>query len=200
MHSRYPLTISHGTASTLYTTDGRAYLDCVAGIATCALGHSNSALTQAVTAQLSAVHHVSNLYLIPTQAALAQWLTDNSVADKVFFCNSGAEANEAAIKCARKHAVVERGIARPVIVAAQQSFHGRTLAALSATGQSKYHVGFGYDGAMVPGFVHVPYNDVGALRKAVEEIEATEGQGLAAVGVGLWDGWTVGLCGVDCYV
>jgi acetylornithine/N-succinyldiaminopimelate aminotransferase len=154
----------------------------VAGIATCALGHANDELTAAIVDQMSQVHHVSNLYLIPTQAALADWLCTNSVADKVFFCNSGAEANEAAIKCARRHAS-NRGITKPIIITAHQSFHGRTLAALSATGQAKYHQGFGYGGSMVPGFRFVPYNDVAALEAAVAEIQANaaDGEGLAGI-------------------
>jgi acetylornithine/N-succinyldiaminopimelate aminotransferase len=177
--SRYPLTIKNGKGCMLYTTDGKEYLDCVAGIATCALGHGNEALTKAITAQMEQVHHVSNLYFIPTQAALANWLCENSVADKVFFCNSGAEANEAAIKCARKHAY-NRGITKPVIITAEQSFHGRTLATVTATGQPKYQKGFGYDGEMVQGFKYVPYNDVAALEKAVKEV-ADSGQGLAGI-------------------
>lgn len=179
IRSRYPLTISHGDGCFLYTTDGKNYLDCVSGIATCALGHNNPALTAAVTQQMQEMHHVSNLYLIPAQAALAQWLCANSVADKAFFCNSGAEANEAAIKCARRHAS-NRGITKPVIITAEQSFHGRTLGSLSATGQPKYHKGFGYDGQMVPGFKYVPYNDVAALEAAVKEVQES-GQGLAAI-------------------
>ena len=107
--SRYPLTIESGDGCWLTTTDGQKYLDCVSGIATCALGHSNEALNKAVTKQMESVHHVSNLYFIPTQAGLANWLCENSNADKAFFCNSGAEANEAAIKCARRHAS-NRGI------------------------------------------------------------------------------------------
>jgi len=174
------LTIKNGKGCKLYTADGKEYLDCVAGIATCALGHSNDALTKAITKQMEAVHHVSNLYLIPAQAALATWLTDNSCADKVFFCNSGAEANEAAIKCARRHAS-NRGITRPVIITAEQSFHGRTLGSLSATGQPKYHKGFGWDGKMFPGFVFVPYNDAEALKQAVQKVQDTEGEGLAAI-------------------
>jgi hypothetical protein len=90
-------------------TDGKKYLDCVSGIATCALGHNNPALTKAICDQMATVHHVSNLYYIPEQAALANWLCANSAADKAFFCNSGAESNEAAIKCARRHAS-NRGI------------------------------------------------------------------------------------------
>ena len=108
-YSRYPLTIQSGNGSTLTTTDGKTYLDCVSGIATCALGHANKELTDAISNQMKKVHHVSNLYYIPEQAALANWLCDNSDADKAFFCNSGAEANEAAIKCARRHAS-NRGI------------------------------------------------------------------------------------------
>lgn len=108
-NSRYPLTIESGDGCWLTTTDGQKYLDCVSGIATCALGHSNKALNEAVTKQMESVHHVSNLYFIPAQAGLANWLCENSNADKAFFCNSGAEANEAAIKCARRHAS-NRGI------------------------------------------------------------------------------------------
>jgi acetylornithine aminotransferase len=136
-------------------------------------------LTNAILEQMSQVHHVSNLYYIPAQAKLAQWLCDNSVADKVFFCNSGAEANEAAIKCARKHAY-NRGITKPVIITAHQSFHGRTLAALTATGQPKYHKGFGYDGQMVPGFEYVTYNDEESLKNKVKEIQDS-GRGVAAI-------------------
>lgn len=178
-HSRFPLTISHGNGCRLYDTSGKEYLDCVSGIATCALGHSNAALTEAVTKQMQSVHHVSNLYLIPAQAALANWLCENSCADKVFFCNSGAEANEAAIKCARRHAY-NRGITKPVIITAEQSFHGRTLATLTATAQPKYQKGFGYDGEMVQGFKYIPYNNVEALEKTVKEIQEN-GQGLAAI-------------------
>lgn len=98
-----------GEGCWLKTTDGQKYLDCVSGIATCALGHANPALNAAVKKQMETMHHVSNLYFIPAQAALANWLCENSGADKVFFCNSGAEANEAAIKVARRHAS-NRGI------------------------------------------------------------------------------------------
>lgn len=179
-HRRYPLTISHGKGCKIYTVDGKEYLDCVSGIATCALGHSNPDLNKAVNDQMNAIHHCSNLYLIPSQAALAHWIAENSVAEKIFFCNSGAEANEAAIKLARRHAS-NRGITKPVIITAEQSFHGRTLAALSATAQPKYHKGFGYGGEMVPGFKYVPYNDVEALKKAVKEVQDSEDQGLAAI-------------------
>lgn len=178
-YGRYPLTIESGKGCWLTTTDGKKYLDCVSGIATCALGHSNDALNEAVMKQIQTVHHVSNLYFIPAQAALANWLCENSGADKVFFCNSGAEANEAAIKVARKHAS-NRGITKPVIITAEKSFHGRTLAALTATAQPKYHKGFGYDGNMVPGFDHCVYNDIATLEAAVERA-TSNGQGLAAI-------------------
>ena len=108
-NSRYKLTIDSGKGCFLKTTDGKNYLDCVSGIATCALGHNNEYLTSAIENQMKKVHHVSNLYYIPEQAALANWLCTNSGADKAFFCNSGAEANEAAIKCARRYAS-NRGI------------------------------------------------------------------------------------------
>lgn len=178
-YSRYPLTIAKGEGCRLFTTDGKEYLDCVSGIATCALGHNNAALTEAVHKQMQECHHVSNLYLIPAQAALADWLTANSCAEKVFFCNSGAEANEAAIKCARKHAH-NRGIEKPVIITAHQSFHGRTLTTITATGQPKYQKGFGYGGEMVPGFEYITYNSVQDLEQKVKEIQGSD-RGLAAV-------------------
>lgn len=180
-YSRFPLVITKGSGCKLYDADGKEYLDCVSGIATCALGHNNPALTEAITKQMQQLHHCSNLYLIPAQAALANWLCANSIGDKAFFCNSGAEANEAAIKCARRHAS-NRGITKPIIITAEQSFHGRTLAALTATAQPKYHQGFGYGGEMVPGFKYIPYNDIDALEKAVEEVKnAGDGVGLAGI-------------------
>lgn len=178
-YGRYKLTIDSGEGCFLKTTDGKTYLDCVSGIATCALGHNNKELTEAISNQMARVHHVSNLYYIPEQAALAEWLCANSGADKAFFCNSGAESNEAAIKLARRHAS-NRGITKPVIVSAHQSFHGRTLAALSATQQPKYHKGFGYDGEMVQGFQACTYNDIASLEEAVAQATA-DGKGLAAI-------------------
>jgi len=178
-YGRYSLTIKSGQGCYLTTTDGKNYLDCVSGIATCALGHNNPALTKAIADQMATVHHVSNLYYIPEQAALANWLCENSGGDKAFFCNSGAESNEAAIKCARRHAY-NRGIEKPVIVTAEQSFHGRTLAALTATAQPKYHKGFGYGGEMVPGFDNCKYNDIASLEAAVERA-TSDGKGLAAI-------------------
>jgi acetylornithine aminotransferase len=152
--------------------DGREYLDFVSGIATCALGHNNPALTKAVCDQMTKLHHVSNLYYTPQQGLLAAWLCENSCADKAFFCNSGAESNEAAIKLARRHAS-NRGITDPVIITAESSFHGRTLATVTATAQPKYHKGFTYGGEMVRGFRYTPYNDEEALKKLVDEINTT---------------------------
>lgn len=178
-YGRYKLTIKSGKGCFLEAADGTDYLDCVSGIATCALGHGNEALATAVSEQVKKVHHVSNLYFIPEQAALANWLCENSGADKAFFCNSGAEANEAAIKLSRRHAS-DRGITKPVIITAEKCFHGRTLAALTATAQPKYQKGFGYDGQMVQGFDTCVYNDIESLEAAVERANS-DGKGLAAI-------------------
>mmetsp|Transcript_28184 Transcript_28184/g.51523 ORF Transcript_28184/g.51523 Transcript_28184/m.51523 type:complete len:487 (+) Transcript_28184:123-1583(+) len=171
-YGRYPITFVSGSGSTLTDENGKTYLDFVSGIATCALGHNNPSLTKAVCDQMGQLHHVSNLYYTPGQGLLAAWLCENSCADKAFFCNSGAESNEAAIKLARKHAN-DRGITDPVIITAEQSFHGRTLATVTATAQPKYHKGFTYGGEMVRGFKYTPYNDLDALEKLVEEINVT---------------------------
>lgn len=144
----------------------------MAGIATCILGHSNKELVKAVTDQINTVHHVSNLYYTPSQGKLAAWLVENSCADKAFFCNSGAEANEGAIKLARRHAY-NRGITDPIIITAKQSFHGRTLAALSATAQPKYQKGFGFNGEMVQGFKYITYNNKEELAAMVAEMNTT---------------------------
>ena len=176
-YSRYPLTLKKGRGCWLWDDQGRRYLDCVAGIATCTLGHSNRAMQKALSRQLGRLQHVSNLYRIPEQEQLAGWITSHSCADRVFFCNSGAEANEAAIKLARKYGHTRRGIERPVILTAQASFHGRTLAAVSATGQPKYHQGFE---PMVEGFRFFPYNDTAAFEALLQECEA-DGPRVAAV-------------------
>ena len=118
-------------------------------------------------------HHVSNLYYIPQQGELAKWLVDRSCAGRAFFCNSGAEANEGAIKLARKYAKVKRGIENPVIITAHASFHGRTLATVTATGQPKYHKNFS---PLVPGFHYVPYNNIEALRATIAEFDRDQPQ------------------------
>ena len=168
-YGRFPIAISKGEGCRLWDTDGKEYLDFVAGIATCTLGHAHPALIKSVTEQIQKLHHVSNLYYIPEQGQLAQWLVDNSCADKVFFCNSGAEANEAAIKLVRKYAhTVLDFMDQPVIVTAKASFHGRTLATITATGQEKYQKGFE---PLVEGFAYVPYNDIVAIENAIADID-----------------------------
>jgi acetylornithine aminotransferase len=176
-YARYPLTLVRGKGLWVWDNEGRRYLDCVAGIAVCTLGHSDPVLRRNLSHQLGTLQHVSNLYRIPEQEALARAICERSCADKVFFCNSGAEANEAAIKLARKHGHVVRGIERPLILTAEASFHGRTLAAVSATGQPKYHQGFE---PMVEGFRYFPYNDTAAFEALLAECEA-DGPRVAAV-------------------
>ena len=176
-YSRFPLTLVRGKGLWVWDDEGRRYLDCVAGIAVCTLGHSDRVLRRNLCHQLGTLQHVSNLYRIPEQEALARAICERSCADRVFFCNSGAEANEAAIKLARKHGHMVRGIERPVILTAEASFHGRTLAAVSATGQPKYHQNFE---PMVEGFRYFPYNDTAAFEALLAECEA-EGPRVAAV-------------------
>jgi acetylornithine aminotransferase len=176
-YARYPFTLVRGKGLWVWDNEGRRYLDCVAGIAVCTLGHSDPVLRRNLSHQLGTLQHVSNLYRIPEQEALARAICERSCADKVFFCNSGAEANEAAIKLARKHGHVVRGIERPLILTAEASFHGRTLAAVSATGQPKYHQGFE---PMVEGFRYFPYNDTAAFEALLAECEA-DGPRVAAV-------------------
>ena len=176
-YNRFALSLQRGKGCWVWDNKSRRYLDAVAGIATCTLGHSNRAMRKALTGQLRKLQHVSNLYRIPEQEALAQWLVNNSCADSVFFCNSGAEANEAAIKLARKHGHLRRGIERPVIITAEASFHGRTLAAVSATGQPRYHKGFE---PMVDGFEFFRYNDLADFEQLLERLEQN-GPRVAAV-------------------
>ena len=176
-YGRFPLALATGKGCWVKDTQGRRYLDAVAGIATCTLGHSDRAMNRALRRQLGRLQHVSNLYQIPEQEQLARWLVNHSCADSVFFCNSGAEANEAAIKLARKHAHQRRGIEQPVILTAAASFHGRTLAAVTATGQPKYHKGFE---PLVAGFDYFPYNDISALEGLINRHEQS-GPAVAAV-------------------
>jgi acetylornithine/N-succinyldiaminopimelate aminotransferase len=172
-YGRYPITLERGAGCHVWDTDGKEYLDFVAGIATCTLGHAHPAMVKAVTQQIQTLHHVSNLYYTAAQGELAKWLVQHSCADRAFFCNSGAEANEGAIKLARKYAHDVRGIANPVILTAQASFHGRTLATITATGQPKYQKGFS---PLVPGFAYVPYNDIAALEQAIAELDRDQPQ------------------------
>ncbi|MFD0714977.1 acetylornithine transaminase [Paenibacillus sp. GCM10027626] len=165
-YARYPIAIVKGEGSWLWDDKGKKYLDFVSGIAVTNLGHAPHRIKEALVKQLDELWHVSNLYQIPNQEAAAKLLTDNSCADAVFFCNSGAEANEAAIKLARRYhqKIAETG--RYEIISFYQSFHGRTLATLTATGQDKVKEGF----APLPeGFKHVPLNDIPALEAAITD-------------------------------
>ena len=181
-YGRFPLELVRGRGVWVWDQNGKRYLDCVAGIAVCTLGHSSGVMRRQLGRQLGKLQHVSNLYRIPEQEQLADWIRANSCTDTVFFCNSGAEANEAAIKLARKHGRIARGIGSnsaesPIILTAQASFHGRTLAAVTATGQPKYHQGFE---PMVQGFQYFPYNDIAAFEALLSSCEAA-GPRVAAV-------------------
>jgi acetylornithine/N-succinyldiaminopimelate aminotransferase len=166
-YGRFPLALVKGQGCLVWDDQGKEYLDFVAGIATCTLGHAHPAMVQAAVQQMQTLTHVSNLYYIPVQGELAKWLVEHSCADRVFFCNSGAEANEGAIKLARKYGHTKLGIAEPVIITAEASFHGRTMATVTATGQPKYQQNFS---PLVPGFHYVPYNDFAALEAAVTQL------------------------------
>nr|WP_225938457.1 aspartate aminotransferase family protein [Leptothermofonsia sichuanensis] len=172
-YGRYPIALERGEGCRVWDTAGREYLDFVAGIATCTLGHAHPVMVETVTRQIQTLHHVSNLYYVPAQGALAKWLIEHSCGDRAFFCNSGAEANEGAIKLARKYAHTVLNIENPVILTAHASFHGRTLATITATGQPKYQKGFS---PLVPGFYYVPYNDIKALEQAIEELDSGDRQ------------------------
>ncbi len=163
-YARLPVSFEKGEGSWLWDTDGKRYLDAISGIAVCSLGHAHPAVAKALCEQAGRLVHTSNLYGIERQQALGDRLTAVAGMDRVFFGNSGAEANEAAIKLARLHGHA-KGIERPAIVVMDGSFHGRTLATLSATGNRKVQAGFE---PLVSGFVRVPYNDldaIGALSK-----------------------------------
>jgi acetylornithine/N-succinyldiaminopimelate aminotransferase len=176
-YARFPLALDRGAGCRVWDTDGREYLDFVAGIATCTLGHAHPAMVEAVTRQIQKLHHVSNLYYIPEQGELAKWIVDHSCADSVFFCNSGAEANEGAIKLARKYAHTVLNLEQPIILTATASFHGRTLATVTATAQPKYQK---YFDPLVPGFQYVAYNDIRALEAAISELDEGD-YGVAAI-------------------
>ena len=155
-----PVAFARGEGAVLWDTEGKQYLDALGGIAVCGLGHAHPAVTQALCDQAGALLHTSNIYRVPQQEQLAEKLCQLAGMDKAFFCNSGAEANEAAIKMARLYGH-QKGIQAPQIVVTDGSFHGRTLATLSATGNRKVHAGFE---PLVQGFMRVPYNDLDAIR------------------------------------
>ncbi len=163
-YKRFPIVLLRGSGCSLFDTQGNRYTDFVAGIAVCNLGHAHPGITRAMTAQAETLWHVSNLYYTVPQVELADWLVHHSFAERVFFCNSGAEANEAAIKLARKF-FKERGEnQRFRLITMEQSFHGRTMATLSATGQDKIKKGFD---PVLDGFDFVPFNDVEAVQAKI---------------------------------
>ncbi len=165
-YGRSPVVLTHGEGTRVYDADGKAYVDLVGGIAVDVLGHGHPALVRAIQAQAATLIHVSNLYWIEPQIRLADLLVRHSFADRAFFCNSGTEANEAAIKLARKFAYDAGQAGRFHVVSALGGFHGRTLGALAATGQPKYHQGFR---PLPEGFRHVPFGDLPALDAAVDD-------------------------------
>lgn len=163
-YGRYPLVADCGEGCWLLDIDGKQYLDFLAGVAVNNLGHCHPKVVRAIQEQAGKLLHCSNFYHIPQQIELAELLCQNSFGDRVFFCNSGAEANEAAIKLARKYSFENHSKERNEVITATASFHGRTLAGISATGQDKVKEGFA---PMLPGFKHVPFGDFEAMRAAV---------------------------------
>lgn len=179
-YKRFPIVIAKGKGCTLWDTQGKKYTDFVAGIAVCNLGHAHPGVSKALSKQADTLFHVSNLYYTIPQVELASRLTEISFADRVFFCNSGAEANEAAIKLARKYFKEKGENGKYRIISMEHSFHGRTMATLSATGQDKIKQGFE---PILEGFDYVPFNDISALRSKIGPstcavlIEPIQGEG-----------------------
>jgi acetylornithine/N-succinyldiaminopimelate aminotransferase len=179
-YSRFPITLVRGEGCRVWDETGKEYLDFVGGIAVCALGHSSPLVTNVLEQQSKTLVHVSNLYYTLPQIKLARLLVENSFADRVFFCNSGAEANEAAIKLARRFFTEKSDGHRHMIISMENSFHGRTIATLSATGQK--NIREGYD-PLLGGFKFVPFNDLSSLEKAADDkvcaviIEPVQGEG-----------------------
>lgn len=179
-YARQPVSIIRGRGSKVYDLEGREYTDFVAGIAVNILGHGHPDLVQAIQRQAAQLIHVSNLYYTEPQVKLGQMLVDHSFGDRVFFCNSGAEANEAAIKLARRYGHERHGAGRFEIITMKNSFHGRTLATITATGQEKVQKGFD---PLVPGFLYAPFNDFGAIEGLLSDktaailLEPVQGEG-----------------------
>ncbi len=173
-YGRQPLALVKGEGSVVWDVEGKSYIDCVAGIAVNNVGHANPRVAEAISNQAKKLIHISNLYYTEEQATLAKLLSKVSQHEKSFFCNSGAEANEGAIKLARKHT------GKGEIIAMNNSFHGRTITTITATGQPKYQKGFG---PLTPGFKHVDYNDIGAVENAISPktaavlVEPIQGEG-----------------------
>ena len=180
-YGRLPIALSHGQGCRVWDTTGRAYLDALGGIAVNTLGHNHPKLVPALQDQLSKIIHSSNYYHVPNQEVLAQMLVERSGLTNVFFCSTGLEANEAALKLARKFGH-DKGIERPEIVVYEKAFHGRSIATLSATGNPKVQAGFG---PLVEGFIRVPVNNIDALKTATQGnpnvvavfLEAIQGEG-----------------------
>ena len=180
-YARLPVAFTHGDGSWITDSEGKRYLDALSGIAVNTLGHNHPELVAAIAAQAGRLLHTSNLYRMPQQEQLADKLAALSAMDEVFFCNSGCEANEAAIKLARFYGH-QQGVDSPAIIVMEKAFHGRTMATLSATGNRKTQAGFE---PLVSGFVHVPYNDFAAIRAIAEHnknvvavmLEIVQGEG-----------------------
>jgi predicted acetylornithine/succinylornithine family transaminase len=179
-YARYPVLLVRGKGTRVWDLEGEEYLDFVSGLAVCNLGHCHPRVVKAIQEQAEKLIHVSNFYYIEPQIQLAFLLCKHSFADKVFFCNSGAEANEGAFKLARKCAKEKIGKERYEIITMERSFHGRTLATLTATAQEKFHKGYE---PLMPGFKYVPFNDIKALRNAIDSktcavmLEPIQGEG-----------------------
>ena len=179
-YGRFPITLVRGEGCRVWDEEGREYLDFVGGIAVCALGHSSPVVTRSLEEQSRKLVHVSNLYYTLPQVELARLLVENSFADRVFFCNSGAEANEAALKLARRYSNDKFGGNRHMIISMKGSFHGRTMATLSATGQDKVKTGYN---PLLEGFRFVPFNDLQSLEQAIDDsvcaviLEPIQGEG-----------------------
>ncbi len=179
-YDRYPIVVVRAKGTRVWDDSGREYIDFVAGIAVCNLGHCHPRVVEAIRQQAEELLHISNLYYTVPQVELARRLCEHSFAQKVFFCNSGAEANEAAIKLARKYAKMRWGEGRYEIITMRGSFHGRTLATLTATGQEKVQRGFD---PLIPGFRYCPFDDLEAVASAIDEhtcavmVEPIQGEG-----------------------
>ena len=179
-YGRYPIVAERGEGCRLWDVDGKSYLDFLAGVAVNNLGHCHPKVVAALQEQAGKLLHCSNFYHIPLQIELAEWLCERSFADRAFFCNSGAEANEAAMKLVRKHSREKYGQDRFEVITALASFHGRTIGTISATGQEKVKAGFT---PLVPGFRYVPFGDPEAMRQAITPnvcavmLEPVQGEG-----------------------
>ena len=179
-YNRFPILPIRGKGTRIWDIEGKEYIDFFAGLAVCNLGHCHPKVVQAIRGQAEKLIHVSNLYYIEPQIELATLICKHSFAGKVFFCNSGAEANEGALKLARKYAKGKTEEERYEVITMERSFHGRTLATLTATGQTKYHKGYA---PLMPGFKYVPFNDLKAVREAIDSktcavmLEPIQGEG-----------------------